>query len=201
MEDSGCNARSYSGILDAARFLYFQQAHGELAGPGSRLQPSPRWNLPFRRWDGRMQVVTACLTSPTTQNCPLATILLHFLNPEGKIHSASFVSQIPFAQTVPGCTGKPSPRRLKWRCCLCFQQTPWQVNCHWTSSELLIFLENHSIVCFKNAPRLPVSPVQALDRWWSFIYFQSFQIPAHSCDLGQGRGHHLNGYHSPFIIQ
>lgn len=78
---------------------------------------------------------------------------------------------------------------------------PWMMCCYWARAKLLIFLESHSIVCFKNALRLPVPPMEALNIWWPFIYFQSFQIPSPSCDLGQGRGQHLNGRYSPFIIQ
>lgn len=46
---------------------------------------------------------------------------------------------------------------------LFFSKHPWMMSCYWARAELLIFVESHSIVCFKNAPRLPVPPVEALN--------------------------------------
>lgn len=131
--------------------------------------------------------------------------LIAFPEPQRGNKFSLSISLPPFQWTVP--VDIPREGLLCCRgsgagCCpSVLQQTPLEDTCYWTGAALLIFSESHSIVCFKNAPRLPVPPNETLNIWWPFIYFQSFQIPSHSCDLGQGRGQNLNGRGSPFIIQ
>ena len=131
------------------------------------------------------------LTPSEIWKCLLNFIPLHYLNPKGQINSLFF----PFASISTDCPcgqpqgGAPSVAEglVKAIAPLFFSKHPWMMSCFWVRAKLLIFLESHSIVCFKNAPRLPVSPVEALNIWWPFIYFKSFQIPSHSCDWGQGK--------------
>lgn len=152
---------------------------------------------------------TICFTSSQIWKCLLSILLLHFLNLKEKINSVFSLPLPPLQLWTALRSGRGKGReklslfQRVWHrlWCLFFSKHPWITSCYWASVEFLICLESHSIVCFKNALRLPVSPVEALNTQWPFIYFQSFQIPSHFCDLGQGRGQHLNGRYSPFIIQ
>lgn len=135
-----------------------------------------------------------CLTPSEIWKCILNPIPLHYLNSKGEINSGCCFF-FPCASNFN--------RLLLWTATgRAFSVTEGLVQAiaplffskHLLDDELLLgksrtfdLLRKPSIVCFKNAPRLPVSPVEALNIWWPFIYFQSFQIPSHSCDLGQGK--------------
>ena len=159
----------------------------------------------FLLWRSGVLYLESIILSSKMWKCLKNSIPLHFPSPKGEINSVFLFLCLHFNLTVP--VDIPREGFLCCRgsgagCCPpVLQQTPLDDTCYWTGATLLIFSESHSIVCFKNAPRLPVPPNETLNIWWPFIYFQSFQIPSHSCDLGKGRGQNLNGRDSPFIIQ
>ena len=155
----------------------------------------------WEQWTYGRNIRGYIILSSKMWKCLQNSIPLHFLSPKWEINSVFLFLCLHFnglsLWTSPGKVFSAAEGLGQ----SVLQQTPLDDTCYWTGATLLIFSESHSIVCFKNALRLPVPPNETLNIWWPFIYFQSFQIPSHSCDLGQGRGQNLNGRDSPFIIQ